>query len=127
MSDVMTKPRPATVEDGKPKQAGPLSAEELRKIDAYWRACNYLAVGMIYLRENPLLREPLRPEHVKKTASPGQSCECGGALMTPAIAKVGELSVNCGYRTQGSQMIKRITNVIYVTMALSLTPLAGCK
>ena len=36
----------------------PLSAEELRKTDAYWRACNYLAIGMIYLRENPLLREP---------------------------------------------------------------------
>src|SRR5690242_5790283 len=42
-----------------------LSSEELRKIDAYWRACNYLAVGMIYLRENPLLREPLKPAHVK--------------------------------------------------------------
>jgi xylulose-5-phosphate/fructose-6-phosphate phosphoketolase len=43
----------------------PLTDEELRKVDAYWRACNYLAVGMIYLRENPLLREPLKPEHVK--------------------------------------------------------------
>jgi xylulose-5-phosphate/fructose-6-phosphate phosphoketolase len=43
----------------------PLSNEELRKIDAYWRACNYLAAGMIYLRENPLLREPLKPEHIK--------------------------------------------------------------
>ncbi len=43
----------------------PLTDDELRKLDAYWRACNYLAVGMIYLRENPLLREPLRPEHVK--------------------------------------------------------------
>ena len=43
----------------------PLSAEELRKIDAYWRACNYLAIGMIYLRDNPLLREPLKPEHIK--------------------------------------------------------------
>ena len=42
-----------------------LSAEEVRKIDAYWRACNYLAVGMIYLRDNPLLREPLKAEHVK--------------------------------------------------------------
>src|SRR5215813_6012665 len=42
-----------------------LSPDELRKIDAYWRACNYLAVGMIYLRDNPLLREPLKPEHVK--------------------------------------------------------------
>jgi len=37
----------------------PLSAEELRKTEAYWRACNYLAIGMIYLRENPHLREPL--------------------------------------------------------------------
>ncbi len=44
----------------------PLSPEELRKIDAYWRACNYLALGMIYLRANPLLREPLKPEHIKK-------------------------------------------------------------
>ena len=43
----------------------PLGDDELRKIDAYWRACNYLAIGMIYLRENPLLKEPLKPEHVK--------------------------------------------------------------
>ena len=43
----------------------PLSAEELHKIDACWRACNYLSLGMIYLLENPLLREPLRPEHIK--------------------------------------------------------------
>jgi xylulose-5-phosphate/fructose-6-phosphate phosphoketolase len=42
-----------------------LSAEELRKLDAYWRAANYLSVGQIYLYANPLLREPLRPEHVK--------------------------------------------------------------
>src|SRR5919205_1073539 len=45
--------------------AGPLAAEELRLIDAYWRAANYLSVGQIYLLSNPLLREPLRPEHVK--------------------------------------------------------------
>ena len=44
---------------------GPLSAEELRQLDAYWRAANYLSVGQIYLLANPLLREPLRPEHVK--------------------------------------------------------------
>jgi xylulose-5-phosphate/fructose-6-phosphate phosphoketolase len=44
----------------------PLSPEELQKMHAYWRACNYLAVGMIYLRDNPLLREPLKAEHVKK-------------------------------------------------------------
>jgi xylulose-5-phosphate/fructose-6-phosphate phosphoketolase len=43
----------------------PLSADELRKTDAYWRACKYLALGMIYLRDNPLLKEPLRPEHIK--------------------------------------------------------------
>jgi xylulose-5-phosphate/fructose-6-phosphate phosphoketolase len=48
-----------------PPPTKPLSDEELRKIDAYWRACHYLAVGMIYLRDNPLLKEPLQPEHVK--------------------------------------------------------------
>ncbi|TVQ43514.1 MAG: phosphoketolase family protein [Gloeocapsa sp. DLM2.Bin57] len=42
-----------------------LSEEELRKIDAYWRAANYLAVGMIYLKDNPLLKETLTPEHIK--------------------------------------------------------------
>ncbi len=43
----------------------PLSAEELRKVHAYWRAANYLSVGQIYLLANPLLREPLLPSHVK--------------------------------------------------------------
>jgi len=43
----------------------PLSPEELRKTDAYWRAANYLSVGQIYLCANPLLREPLTLEHVK--------------------------------------------------------------
>jgi xylulose-5-phosphate/fructose-6-phosphate phosphoketolase len=42
-----------------------LSDEELRLVDAYWRAANYLSVGQIYLLDNPLLREPLKPEHVK--------------------------------------------------------------
>ena len=56
-----------------------LSADELRKIDAYWRACNYLSLGMLYLCENPLLREPLKLEHLKKRlvghwgSDPGQS------------------------------------------------------
>ncbi|MGY1698171.1 phosphoketolase family protein [Geodermatophilus sp. SYSU D00766] len=44
---------------------GPLSPEELDRIHAWWRAANYLSVGQIYLMDNPLLREPLRPEHVK--------------------------------------------------------------
>ena len=43
----------------------PLSDEELRGIDAWWRAANYLSVGQIYLLDNPLLREPLTPEHIK--------------------------------------------------------------
>jgi xylulose-5-phosphate/fructose-6-phosphate phosphoketolase len=53
--------------------------QELPLLDAWWRAANYLAVGMIYLRANPLLREPLRPEHIKNRllghwgSSPGQA------------------------------------------------------
>jgi xylulose-5-phosphate/fructose-6-phosphate phosphoketolase len=56
-----------------------LDAETLRKMDRYWSACNYLAAGMIYLRANPLLREPLKPEHIKRRllghwgSDPGQS------------------------------------------------------
>src|SRR5438132_94969 len=46
-------------------QGSPLSSEELRKTDAYWRACKYLALGMIYLQANPLLKEALKPEHIK--------------------------------------------------------------
>src|SRR6202049_4371188 len=43
----------------------PLSPDKLRKMNAYWRAANYLSVGQIYLYANPLLREPLKREHVK--------------------------------------------------------------
>lgn len=43
----------------------PLTDDEARATHAFWRACNYLAVGMIYLQANPLLREPLGPEHIK--------------------------------------------------------------
>src|SRR5678809_589765 len=77
----------ATLADVNPRKTGGvipstthrLSADELRKIDAYWRACNYLAAGMIYLLDNPLLREPLKPEHIKNRllghwgSSPGLS------------------------------------------------------
>ena len=58
---------------------GPLSAEELRKIDAYWRATLYLCAGMIFLRDNPLFKEPLNMEHIKKRllghwgSDPGQT------------------------------------------------------
>ena len=58
---------------------GILSVEELQKIDAYWRASLYLCVGMIFLKDNPLLKEPLRMDHIKKRllghwgSDPGQT------------------------------------------------------
>jgi xylulose-5-phosphate/fructose-6-phosphate phosphoketolase len=48
-----------------PTSTSPLSPDELAGLDAYWRAANYLSVGQIYLLDNPLLTEPLRPEHIK--------------------------------------------------------------
>src|SRR6476659_4189495 len=48
-----------------PQKTAPLSADELRKLDAYWRASNYLSVGQIYLLDNALLKEPLKREHIK--------------------------------------------------------------
>jgi xylulose-5-phosphate/fructose-6-phosphate phosphoketolase len=60
-------------------QTASLTAAELRTMDAYWRACNYLCVGMLYLQKNPLLREPLRAEHIKNRllghwgSDPGQT------------------------------------------------------
>src|SRR5689334_14694582 len=62
---------PSLAVDGRPraaarqKPAGPLSQDLLQRIDAYWRAANYLAVGQIYLLDNPLLRKPLKREHIK--------------------------------------------------------------
>ncbi|HEX6777305.1 MAG TPA: phosphoketolase family protein, partial [Ktedonobacterales bacterium] len=53
-------PRPVTQ-----PAAGPLSAEQLDKMQRYWQAANYLTIGQIYLQDNPLLHEPLRPEHIK--------------------------------------------------------------
>jgi xylulose-5-phosphate/fructose-6-phosphate phosphoketolase len=52
-------------EEANVARSGPLGTEELKKIDAYWRAANYLSVGQIYLLDNPLLREPLLPHHIK--------------------------------------------------------------
>ena len=51
--------------DTEPRSDGPLTDDEARSVDAYWRSANYLSVGQIYLLDNPLLREPLRPEHIK--------------------------------------------------------------
>jgi xylulose-5-phosphate/fructose-6-phosphate phosphoketolase len=79
MTRVLTDDEKVLVKDAHTGSEGRLSDEELRQIDAYWRACNYLAAGMIYLRANPLLREPLKPEHIKQRllghwgSSPGLS------------------------------------------------------
>ena len=62
-----------------PNTQQPLSSDELDHLNAWWRAANYLSAGMIYLHDNPLLREPLRPEHIKQRllghwgSDPGQS------------------------------------------------------
>ena len=62
-----------------PRKITQLSDQELETINAYWRACNYLAVGMIYLRDNPLLKQALKSEHIKQRllghwgSSPGLS------------------------------------------------------
>jgi xylulose-5-phosphate/fructose-6-phosphate phosphoketolase len=62
-----------------PSKEKPLDAETLKKMDAYWRAANYLSVGQIYLCDNPLLREPLQLKHVKQLllghwgTTPGQN------------------------------------------------------
>jgi xylulose-5-phosphate/fructose-6-phosphate phosphoketolase len=59
--------------------AAPIDNEHLRKLDAYWRAANYLSVGQIYLCDNPLLKEPLAPGHIKRMllghwgTTPGQN------------------------------------------------------
>ena len=57
----MAKPKRST-----PAAKSPLTKTELASIDAWWNACNYLSVGMIYLRDNPLLKVQLKPEHVKQ-------------------------------------------------------------
>jgi xylulose-5-phosphate/fructose-6-phosphate phosphoketolase len=79
MSNVETLPPATSSSPEKQGEFKPLTADELQKIHAYWRACNYLSAGMLYLCENPLLREPLKPEHIKNRllghwgSDPGQS------------------------------------------------------
>jgi xylulose-5-phosphate/fructose-6-phosphate phosphoketolase len=79
MSNVDTLPQAETGVAADQHHFEPLSADDLRKINAYWRACNYISAGMLYLCQNPLLREPLKPEHIKNRllghwgSDPGQS------------------------------------------------------
>src|SRR5437588_1687288 len=82
MTPTSTEVKRKTADGYKTAGPGPLSAEELRKMDAYWRASNYLSVGQIYLLDNPLLKEPLKREHVKPRllghwgTSPGLNMLC---------------------------------------------------
>jgi xylulose-5-phosphate/fructose-6-phosphate phosphoketolase len=80
--------------------ANPLSAEEVGLLDAYWRAANYLSVGQIYLRENALLREPLRPEHIKPRL-------LGHFGTTPGL--------NLIYAHLNRAILRRDIEVLYVT------------
>jgi xylulose-5-phosphate/fructose-6-phosphate phosphoketolase len=81
-------------------QTAPLTAEELRLIDAYWRAANYLSVGQIYLLTNPLLREPLAPEQIKPRL-------LGHFGTTPGL--------NLIYAHMNRAIVQRDLNAIYVT------------
>src|SRR6266481_3509560 len=82
MTSAVTDQKRKTGDSSKAAAGGPLSADELRKMDAYWRASNYLSVGQIYLLDNPLLKEPLKREHIKPRllghwgTSPGLNMLC---------------------------------------------------
>ena len=65
MTPAITDAKRKTTDGSKAAATGAVSADELRKMDAYWRASNYLSVGQIYLLDNPLLRETLQVKHVK--------------------------------------------------------------
>jgi xylulose-5-phosphate/fructose-6-phosphate phosphoketolase len=81
-------------------QTGPLTDTELRLLDAYWRAANYLTVGQIYLLDNPLLREPLGREHIKPRL-------LGHWGTSPGL--------NLLYAHLNRAIVARDLNVIYVT------------
>jgi xylulose-5-phosphate/fructose-6-phosphate phosphoketolase len=61
----MSMSRGSGTQPGAPVRPAPIEEDELRLIDAWWRAANYISVGQIYLLDNPLLREPLRREQIK--------------------------------------------------------------
>src|SRR6476659_1118194 len=91
---------PKTLTRDEVASAGALSQEELTSIDRYWRAANYLSVGQIYLRDNPLLREPLKLEHTKPRL-------LGHFGTTPGL--------NFIYVHMNRAIRKRDLNAIYVT------------
>src|SRR5215213_2123943 len=83
-----------------PRSAQPLAEDELRRLDAWWRAANYLSVGQIYLLDNPLLREPLTLEHIKPRL-------LGHWGTTPGL--------NLLYAHMNRAIAQRDLNAIYIT------------
>ena len=77
---VRTEQSPPTAPARSTIKGAPLSRNELDKIDAYWRASLYLCMGMIYLKDNPLLRKPLKPEHVKARLLGHWGSDAGSSL-----------------------------------------------
>ncbi len=73
------EPKPVLKSAARMSKRGPLDSDQLRKMDAYWRAANYLSVGQLYLLDNPLLHQPLSKEHLKRVilghwgTAPGQN------------------------------------------------------
>ena len=65
---------------GAERTTGPLPADLLQRMDAYWRAANYLSVGQIYLLDNPLLREPLQPRAHQAAAARPLGHDAGAQL-----------------------------------------------
>ncbi len=65
MKTASNEERTSSRRDSEDKFTSVLSVDELHKMDAYWRASNYLSVGQIYLMDNPLLKEPLKRDHIK--------------------------------------------------------------
>ena len=86
--------------EGHPSKSRHLTDDESRRLDTWWRAANYLSVGQIYLLDNPLLSEPLKPEHVKPRL-------LGHWGTTPGL--------NFLYAHMNRAIVKRDLNVLYVT------------
>ena len=85
--------------------AAALDADTAARIDAFWRACNYLAAGMIYLRDNPLLEEPLRPEHIKQRLLGHWGASVRRKV--PSTLPTGEVSTAKAYWNAGSSVVGR--------------------
>ena len=74
-------PKAAPKAPARMSKKDPLTREQVRDINAWWRAANYLSACQLYLLDNPLLREPLRPEHLKRSIV-GHWGTCPGRILS---------------------------------------------